>query len=177
LIASAETIDVGRKLFGNHCASCHGADGKSKTDISAAMKKRPTDLTAKEMRGITDGEIYWEGANGITKSGMPAFKTKASIQDRWKVTLYLKHLMGEHAHAEHSGESADSHAGHSQANAAASGNSDADVRAVLAQYTSAVERGDLDAIGKLRSNDESVTVIGNGHANYGWADYRDNHLG
>ncbi len=177
LTASADTIDAGKQLFNKHCASCHGADGKSKTDIAAAMKKKPTDLTAKEMRGITDGEIYWVVANGITKSGMPAFKTKASIQDRWKMTLYVKHLMGEHAHAEHSGESADPHAGHTQANAAASGNSDATVRAVLAQYTSAVERGDLDAIGKLWSNDESVTVIENGHANYGWADYRDNHLG
>jgi mono/diheme cytochrome c family protein len=46
LTASAETIDVGRKLFDKHCASCHGADGKSKTDIAAAMKKKPTDLTA-----------------------------------------------------------------------------------------------------------------------------------
>jgi mono/diheme cytochrome c family protein len=59
LIASAETINVGRKLFDNHCASCHGADGKSKTDIADAMKKRPTDQTAKEMRGVTDGEIYY----------------------------------------------------------------------------------------------------------------------
>ncbi len=48
---------------------------------------------------------------------------------------------------------------------------------MLAQHTSAVEHGDLDAIGKLWSNDELVTVIENGHANYGWANYRDNHLG
>lgn len=177
LTASAETIDAGKRLFDKHCASCHGADGKSKTEIAAAMKKKPTDLTAKEMRGITDGEIYWVVTNGVTKSGMPAFKTKANIQDRWKMTLYVKHLMGEHKHAEHGGKSADPQAGHAQANAAANNNSDADVRAALTQYTSAVERGDLDAIGKLWSNDESVTVIENGHANYGWADYRDNHLG
>lgn len=54
---------------------------------------------------------------------------------------------------------------------------DAAVRDVLMKYTAAVERGDLAAIEKLWSNDESVTVIENGHANYGWADYRDHHLG
>lgn len=172
LTANTEAIDAGRQLFNKHCASCHGADGKSKTDIATAMKKKPTDLTAKEMRGITDGEIYWVVTNGITKSGMPAFKTKANIQDRWKMTLYVKHLAGEHG-----GKPADPHAGHTQANAAANSNSDADVRAVLTQHRLAVERGDLDAISKLWSNDESVTVIENGHANYGWADYRDNHLG
>ncbi len=26
-------------------------------------------------------------------------------------------------------------------------------------------------------NDDSLTVFESGHANYGWADYRDNHLG
>ena len=64
-----------------------------------------------------------------------------------------------------------------QAKAAVGNNSDAEVRAVLTQYTAAVERGDLEAVSKLWSNDESVTVIENGHANYGWADYRDHHLG
>src|SRR5688572_26663729 len=59
LTADAETIDAGKQLFDKHCASCHGEGGKAKTDIAAAMKKKPTDLTAKEMGGITDGEIYW----------------------------------------------------------------------------------------------------------------------
>ena len=53
------------------------------------------------MKGITDGEIYWVVTNGITKSGMPAFKTKAKDQERWQMTLYVKHLMGEHPHAGH----------------------------------------------------------------------------
>lgn len=54
---------------------------------------------------------------------------------------------------------------------------DAAVRDVLMKYTAAVERGDLEAISTLWANDESVIVIENGHANYGWADYKDHHLG
>lgn len=48
---------------------------------------------------------------------------------------------------------------------------------VLTRYAAAVERGDMAAIEKLWANDESATVFESGHANYGWADYRDSHLG
>lgn len=175
LKADEETIAAGRALFNKNCASCHGEDGKSKTEVAAAMKKKPTDLTAKEMSGITDGEIYWVVTNGIKKSGMPGFKVKAKDQERWQMTLYVKHLMGEHATL--AGKPADPHAGHTQTVATPGSNSEAEVRTVLTQYAAAVERGDLAAIEKLWSNNESVTVIENGHANYGWADYRDHHLG
>ena len=51
------------------------------------------------------------------------------------------------------------------------------VRELLARNAAAFERGDMAALDKLWANDESVTVFESGHANYGWADYRDNHLG
>ncbi len=51
------------------------------------------------------------------------------------------------------------------------------IRAVLLQNAAAFERGDMAAVEKAWANDESVTVFESGHANYGWADYRDKHLG
>ena len=51
------------------------------------------------------------------------------------------------------------------------------VREVLSRSASAFEKGDMAALEKLWANDESVTVFESGHANYGWADYRDKHLG
>jgi len=102
LTATDENISQGRALFTQHCASCHGEDGKAKTDVAAGMKRKPTDLTGKAMHGITDGEVYWAITNGIKKAGMLAYKTKASDQERWQMTLYVKHLMGEHPQAGHS---------------------------------------------------------------------------
>lgn len=55
--------------------------------------------------------------------------------------------------------------------------SEAAVREVLMRSASAIEKGDMGALEKLWANDESVTVFESGHANYGWADYRDHHLG
>lgn len=51
------------------------------------------------------------------------------------------------------------------------------IRDVLLQSAKAFASGDMAALEKTWANDESVTVFESGHANYGWADYRDNHLG
>ena len=50
------------------------------------------------------------------------------------------------------------------------------VRAALMQSAAGFEKGDMAVLNKVWANDESVTVFVSGHANYGWADYRDHHL-
>lgn len=52
-----------------------------------------------------------------------------------------------------------------------------DVRQTLMQSAAGFEKGDMALLNRVWANDESVTVFESGHANYGWADYRDNHLG
>lgn len=51
------------------------------------------------------------------------------------------------------------------------------VTEVLAREAIAVEKGDLAALDKIWANTEDVTVFESGHANYGWNDYRNTHLG
>ncbi len=51
------------------------------------------------------------------------------------------------------------------------------IREVLTRSATASERGDMAGMEKTWANDESVTVFESGHANYGWVDYRDHHLG
>ena len=53
---------------------------------------------------------------------------------------------------------------------------EAAVREVLLKSAIAFEKNDVELITKVWANDESVTVFESGHANYGWADYRDRHL-
>lgn len=51
------------------------------------------------------------------------------------------------------------------------------VREVLKKNTDAFARNDMVTLDEIWANDEAVTVFENGHANYGWLDYRNNHLG
>lgn len=50
------------------------------------------------------------------------------------------------------------------------------VMEVLRQNAAAFEKNDLATLDKIWMNSESVTVFESGHANYGWLDYRNNHL-
>ena len=59
----------------------------------------------------------------------------------------------------------------------AQSNDEAAVREVLAKSASSFAKNDMAAASQVWANDESLIVFESGHANYGWADYRDNHLG
>lgn len=50
------------------------------------------------------------------------------------------------------------------------------VRGVLDENTAAFVRNDIASLDRIWANDEAVTVFENGYANYGWPDYRNNHL-
>lgn len=58
----------------------------------------------------------------------------------------------------------------------AHGNDEAAVRDTLLKSALGFEKNDLALLTKVWANDESLTVFESGHANYGWADYRDHHL-
>ncbi len=51
------------------------------------------------------------------------------------------------------------------------------VRQVLLSEAVAFERNDMPGVEKHWANDDAVVVFENGHANYGWSDYKNNHLG
>ena len=53
---------------------------------------------------------------------------------------------------------------------------EAAVREALMKCALSFEGNDLAMASQVWANDESVTVFESGHANYGWKDYRDNHL-
>lgn len=55
-------------------------------------------------------------------------------------------------------------------------NDEAAVRDVLLRSASSFAKNNLTEATKVWANDESLTIFESGHANYGWTDYRDNHL-
>lgn len=50
------------------------------------------------------------------------------------------------------------------------------VRDALMKSALSFEKNDLAMASQVWVNDESLTIFESGHANYGWADYRDHHL-
>src|SRR5262244_1602974 len=59
----------------------------------------------------------------------------------------------------------------------AQANDETAVQEVLLKSATSFEKNDFAGAALVWANDESLTAFESGHANYGWADYRDNHLG
>jgi cytochrome c oxidase cbb3-type subunit II len=61
----------GRRLFSDHCASCHGPVAAGDGPGSAALRPRPTNLTAHEYANERLADVLW---NGVWGTAMPAWR-------------------------------------------------------------------------------------------------------
>ena len=94
LPASAETVAAGRAHFADHCASCHGNDGKGQTNIGRAFYPKVPDMTLAGTQSQGDGELFATIENGIRLTGMPAWGngTADSAAGTWALVHFIRHL-------------------------------------------------------------------------------------
>jgi mono/diheme cytochrome c family protein len=75
LLAAAPAPD-GAALWRAHCARCHGADGRAKTDLGRRFSA--TDLTRPLWQSSRDDAAIRTAILLGTEGGMPAFRAKLS---------------------------------------------------------------------------------------------------
>lgn len=93
LPASDEAIKNGLHHFADHCATCHGNDGRGNTRLGKGMFPPPPDMTLEPTQSMSDGEIYAIIQNGIRLTGMPAFGDgDADDASTWKLVHFIRHL-------------------------------------------------------------------------------------
>ncbi|HEY1676269.1 MAG TPA: c-type cytochrome [Candidatus Sulfotelmatobacter sp.] len=81
-----DAIAAGGKLYGMHCAECHGANAEG----GKGKKKGPA-LRASEIRQATPGTLFWLLSNGAVRRGMPVW-SKLPEPQRWQIVTYVKSL-------------------------------------------------------------------------------------
>ena len=92
--ASDEVLTEARVHFADHCATCHGNDGRGATQIGQNFYPRTPDLTQPETQSFSDGELFYMIQNGIRFTGMPAWgkdRPEADL-DSWKLVHFIRHL-------------------------------------------------------------------------------------
>ncbi len=92
--ASPEGLAGARAHFADHCATCHGNDGKGDTPYGRNLYPRAPDLTDGATQELSDGELFYYIENGIKLTGMPAFGTGAPENEKqsWELVSFLRHL-------------------------------------------------------------------------------------
>ena len=86
-------IKEGMEHFADHCASCHGNNGRGDTAMGRNLFPKAPDMTLAATQNKTDGELYWIIENGIRLTGMPAWgKGGPDDADSWKLVHFIRHL-------------------------------------------------------------------------------------
>jgi mono/diheme cytochrome c family protein len=89
--STPETLAEARSHYADHCAVCHGADGRGRTDMGQGLWPKAPDMRLPETQERTDGELFWIIENGIRFTGMPGWTTGTA--DGEEASWHLVHLL------------------------------------------------------------------------------------
>jgi mono/diheme cytochrome c family protein len=89
-----EIVAEGRAHFADHCAGCHGNDGKGQTSMGQRFYPKVPDMTKDATQSQSDGALFATIENGIRLTGMPAFGagTAESAYGSWGLVHFIRHL-------------------------------------------------------------------------------------
>ena len=89
-----ETLKRAMAHFADHCAVCHGNDGRGDTLIGRNVHPRAPDLRLPSTQNLTDGELFYAIEVGIPWTAMPAFGngTDDGERDSWELVRFVRHL-------------------------------------------------------------------------------------
>jgi copper transport protein len=84
----ADSINRGRNLDLANCSSCHGIDGAGDGPAAPTLLPPPGPLGPSVRAGSESG-LEYVITNGVAGTGMPAFASTLSENDRWDLVNYL----------------------------------------------------------------------------------------
>ncbi len=89
-----EVLDRARAHFADHCASCHGNDGRGRTSIGQNLYPKAPDMRHAETQSLSDGELFAIIKNGVRLTGMPAWGSDTAEDDKetWELVHFIRHL-------------------------------------------------------------------------------------
>jgi len=87
------SITSGAELFAEHCANCHGPQGKGNGTLAGTLSSPPTDLlTEPHTVKHTVGNFFHWISHGIPGTDMPGYAALIPEEARWDIVNYLHAL-------------------------------------------------------------------------------------
>ncbi len=94
--ASPEVLGSAMRHWADHCASCHGNDGRGDTALGRGLYPRAPNMTLVATQKLSDGELFWIIGNGVKLTGMPAWGGDSSSgeedEESWELVHFIRHL-------------------------------------------------------------------------------------
>src|ERR1043166_1084196 len=87
---SDAVLAEGREHWADHCATCHGDDGKGNTETGRGLYPKVPDMSDGSP-DLSDGELYYIIANGVRLTGMPGWGDHDPAEN-WHLVHFIRHL-------------------------------------------------------------------------------------
>ena len=87
-----DAANRGAEHFDDHCATCHGRDGRGKTSIGQSMYPPVPDLSATAIQDLSDGALFSIIQHGVRWTGMPAFARSHTPEETWQLVTFIRRL-------------------------------------------------------------------------------------
>jgi mono/diheme cytochrome c family protein len=91
---SEAVLTEGMEHFADHCAVCHGNDGRGNTEMGRGLYPRAPDMRLPTTQNLSDAELFYIIENGVKLTGMPGWSTgtKEGETSSWHLVHFIRHL-------------------------------------------------------------------------------------
>jgi thiosulfate dehydrogenase len=86
---SDSTLTQGVRLYGTYCAVCHGASDGKASAVARGLYQHAPQFAKDDVTDDPIGITYWKITHGIRYTGMPAFDSTLTVNERWAIASFL----------------------------------------------------------------------------------------
>jgi len=83
------TLTAGVRLYGAYCATCHGASDGKPSAVARGLYQHAPQFAKDDVTDDPVGITYWKITHGIRYTGMPAFDSTLTADQRWAIAGFL----------------------------------------------------------------------------------------
>lgn len=89
-------MDEGKRLYDVYCIACHGKEGKGDGSVVKILLEKdnyglqPPAYNSDQLKGISEGQIYYAMQYG--KGNMGSYASQTNAVERWQIVQYVQTL-------------------------------------------------------------------------------------
>lgn len=92
IAVNEQAMERGRERFNIYCTPCHGEAGEGNGRMTEYGMTAVANLTVSPFTQMPEGELFYYITHGSRNGRMFPYADKLSVEDRWKVVLYVRAL-------------------------------------------------------------------------------------
>ena len=90
---SPTELEQGRTIYQQHCAGCHGPEGRGDGPQATSLSPRPGNLISAQTSAKSDQELMKIIAKGRPRTAMAGWEDRLSAEEQAAVMAYIRSLV------------------------------------------------------------------------------------